>query len=92
MAKLPKLTKIKIQDGRRPPSWISVERPCRLNDLSSTLQIRHRARDQWREHGEITKIDKNLSPRWPPAAILDFGLLAITFERFELDTSNLSQG
>jgi len=24
MAKSPKLTKIKIQDGRRPPSWISV--------------------------------------------------------------------
>jgi len=44
------------------------------------------------EHDEITKIDKNQNPRWPPAAILDFGLEAITFERFELDTSNLAHG
>jgi len=43
-------------------------------------------------HNEITKIDKNQNPRWPPAAILEFGLEGITFERLELEISNLAQG
>jgi len=50
------------------------------------------ARDPRREHGGITKIDKNPNPRWPPAAILDFGLEAITFDRLELDTSKIGTG
>jgi len=50
------------------------------------------ARDPRREHGEIIKIDKNQNPRWPPAAILDFGLEVITFERLKLDFSNLAHG
>jgi len=50
------------------------------------------ARDPRREHGGITKIDKNQNPRWPTAAILDFGFEAIAFERFELNTSNVAQG
>jgi len=40
----------------------------------------------------MTKIVKNQNPRLPPAAILDFCLEAITFERLELDTSNMAQG
>jgi len=40
----------------------------------------------------MTKIDKNQNARWPPVAILDFGFDAITFEWFELDTSNLAHG
>jgi len=44
------------------------------------------------ELGEIIKNDKNQNPRWPPDAILDFGLEAITVERLEQDTSNLAQG
>jgi len=39
----------------------------------------------------MAKFDKNQNPRWPPAAILDFGLEAITNERLELDTSSLAQ-
>jgi len=38
------------------------------------------------------KLTKNQNPRWPPAAILDFGSQAVTFERLELETSNLAQG
>jgi len=34
----------------------------------------------------MTKIDKSRNPRWPPAAILDFGFEPIIFERLELDT------
>jgi len=34
----------------------------------------------WRNH----KNDINQNPRWMPAAILDFGLEAKTFERLEL--------
>jgi len=48
--------------------------------------------DAQKEHGGIRKIDKNQYPRWPPAAILDFCLEAITFERHELDTLNLALG
>ena len=44
------------------------------------------------EHGEITKIDKNQNPRWPPAAIFDFGLEAITFERLEPDFFKFGTG
>jgi len=43
-------------------------------------------------NGGITKIGKNQNPRWPLAAILDFGLEAPTFEHLELITSNLAQG
>jgi len=39
----------------------------------------------------MIKIDKHRNPIWPPAAILDFGLEPIKFERLELDTSNLAQ-
>jgi len=52
-----------------------------LNGLSWTLQIWHRARNPRWEHGGIIKIDKNQNPRWPLAAILDFRLEAISFER-----------
>jgi len=37
-------------------------------------------------------LTKKQNPRWPLAAILGFGLEAITFERLEADTSNLAQG
>jgi hypothetical protein len=39
----------------------------------------------------MIKIDKIQNRRWPPAAILNFGQNAITFERFELETSNLAR-
>jgi hypothetical protein len=33
--------------------------------------------------------DKSQNPRWPPAAILDFGHFSITFERLVIQGSNL---
>ena len=34
---------------------------------------------------------KNRNPRWPPAAILDFGHFSIAFERLVMQASNLVQ-
>jgi len=60
--------------------------------LSQKCQIWQGPRNRQNKQAEIIKIDKNRNPKWPPAAILDFGLEGITFERLEPDTSNLAHG
>jgi len=83
----------------RDPRWNMAESPKLpkidrnlLNGLGSTLQIWHMASDPLREHGVLTKIEKNQNPTWPQTAMLTIVLEPTTFECLELDTSNLAQG
>jgi len=89
MAELPKLTKVKIPDGRRPPLNFGLEaiKFERLElDISNFAQGKISMKGTWRNYQNSQKS----YPRWPPFAICDFGSEVIAFERLELDISNLA--